>query len=316
MLGIRHLNSWNLLLEAKVSRLLSNQRHLKALPAHGYDILVAFLLFTVASWFSYYFVAPVLVHYSRKRMVKDDELARIKWGHMLVSFLHAIIVSFWSLYLWYDNTLADSVEKRVLGYSKPFGYMFSFSVGYFIWDFMCCIWFRRYYGKGFLIHALLGLAGLTCCYRPFMMYPTSRFLLFEVSTIFIDMHWFLEKLGYGGTIWIMINDGIALLAYLGVRLIFGSYLTFKFVRDLRAMWYSVPLIYSVLSLVGNLTTHALNFYWFYKLLRAAYRSIFLGGKNPSKSAMISDGVSNNAVGPQSPKHALKNHSVGHKSKRS
>ena len=64
---------------------------------------------------------------------------------------------------------------------------------YFLWDVLCCIWYVKTYGRGFLVHAFLGLLGLLSCYRPFMMYPTSRFLLFEFSTLFVDMHWFLEK---------------------------------------------------------------------------------------------------------------------------
>lgn len=264
-------------LQAKVLEIFSRQSHLTALPYHAYEILLAFVMFTMASWFSYYLLAPKLVRYSKRKKVKDDELARVKWGHMLVSFLHAIIVSAWSLYLWYDNSLADSVETRVLGYSKPFGQMFSFSVGYFMWDVLCCLWHIKFYGRGFLIHGLLGLVGLSACYRPFMMYPTSRFLLFETSTIFIDMHWFLEKLGYGGSMLMMVNDAIALVAYMCIRLIFGSYLTLKFLRDLYAMWSQVPLFFSLISLLGNVTTHTLNFYWFYKLGRSAYRTMFGSG---------------------------------------
>jgi hypothetical protein len=133
------------------------------------------------------------VRYSKKKKLKDDEHARAKWGHMAASFLHAVIVCFWSLSLWYDNELAHTIKDRVFGYSREFGTMFSFSVGYFLWDVLCCGWHIRQYGKGFFVHALLGLGGILSCYRPFMMYPTSRFLLFEFSTIFVDMHWFLEK---------------------------------------------------------------------------------------------------------------------------
>lgn len=269
-------------LQAKVLEIFSKQSYLTALPYHAYEILLAFLMFTAASWFSYYLLAPKLVRYSRRKKVKDDELARVKWGHMLVSFLHAIIVSVWSLCLWYDNSLAGSVETRVLGYSKPFGQMFSFSVGYFMWDVLCCLWHIKFYGRGFLIHGILGLVGLSACYRPFMMYPTSRFLLFEVSTIFIDMHWFLEKLGYGGSTIIMVNDAAALIAYMFVRLVFGSYLTLKFLRDLHTMWSHVPLFFSLISLLGNVTTHTLNFYWFYKLGRSAYRTMF--GSSPRAMA--------------------------------
>ncbi|PJF19706.1 hypothetical protein PSACC_00479 [Paramicrosporidium saccamoebae] len=123
-----------------IEKFLSKQNRLKELPQHGYQILVAFVLFTATSWISYYFIAPSLVRYSKKKKLKDDEHARAKWGHMAASFLHAIIVCCWSLSLWYDNELAHTIEDRVFGYSREFGSMFSFSVGYFLWDVMCCAW--------------------------------------------------------------------------------------------------------------------------------------------------------------------------------
>lgn len=123
------------------------------------------------------------------------------------------------------------------------------------------------------MHALLGLLGLLSCYRPFMMYPTSRFLLFEFSTIFVDMHWFLEKLGYGGTWAILLNDACGLAAYLGVRLVFGSYLTYCFFRDIYTMHETIPITYTLCSVLANTTTHALNFFWFYRLLRSILRRV-------------------------------------------
>jgi cbb3-type cytochrome oxidase subunit 3 len=180
-------------IRAFIFKLLSRQKVLTRLPEHGYQIFLAFLMFTATSWLTYYFIAPSLIRYSKKKKAKSDEQARLKWGHMAVSFLHAVIASSWSFYLWYDNSLAHSLEDRVSGYSRDFGMMFSFSVGYFLWDVFCCAWYLKHYGKGFFVHSLLGLLGLSCCYKPFMMYPSSRFLLFEVSTIFVDMHWFLEK---------------------------------------------------------------------------------------------------------------------------
>lgn len=269
----------------KSLELLSNQTYFKALPQHGHHIFYAALLFMATSWISYYVLAPKLIDYSAVRLRRvsksqdggkgrsllAEERVRLKWGHMAVSFVHALISCCWCLYLWYDNSLADSLHSRTLGYSYEYGLMFSFSMGYFIWDVSCCIRYMREYGKGFLIHAIMGLCGMLSCYCPFMMYPTSRFLLFEVSTLFVDMHWFLEKLGYGGGKLILLNDVLGLLAYLFVRLFFGSYLTCKFILDLWAMRHAIPIIYFFASILAHGTTHTLNFYWFYKLIRSVLR---------------------------------------------
>lgn len=71
---------------------------------------------------------------------------------------------------------------------------------YFAWDIFCSVWHVKQYGKGFIVHALLGFSTLIFCYKPFTIYYATRFLLFELSTIFLDIHWFLEK------VWIIISN--------------------------------------------------------------------------------------------------------------
>ena len=109
---------------------LSKQGALKYLPHHGYQIVIAFLLFTLSSWITYYMIAPSLVAASRRRNVASDAHAQAKWGHMMASFLHAMIACIWCVYNYYDTTLAQSLNSRVFGYSEEFGQMFAFSAGY------------------------------------------------------------------------------------------------------------------------------------------------------------------------------------------
>jgi len=116
------------------------------------------------------------------------------------------------------------------------------------------------------------------------MYPTARFLLFEVSTIFVDMHWFLEKCGYVGRWPMIINDTMGLLAYLAIRLIMGTYFTALFVKDVWTLWHRIPHLLSFIGLFGNLTTHLLNFYWFYKLSRSLFRTVTKARSKTRKTA--------------------------------
>lgn len=258
-------------LETQVFQSHTRQPYPTLLSLHGYQILIAFFVFIAASWIAFYRLAPKMIRYHKRNKSKDDQVTRLKWGHMTASLLHAVIASAWSAYLWYDGSLGISAEARMWGYTKPLGHMLSFSLGYFMWDVCCCLWHIKIYGGGFLTHALLGLIGLATAFIPFMMYPASRFLLFEVSTIFINIHWFLENLGYGGSILMIINDGIVLLAYLLVRLILGSFFTYEFMHDLWELQSSLPMALCIISIVANFVTHLLNFYWFYRLCQSAVR---------------------------------------------
>lgn len=266
--------------------LLSKQTGLKKLPDHGYQILLSWFLFGSTSYICYYFIAPKLIPFASKKSkttqnkminsigpVSVEESIRIKWGHMLTSTFHCLITIWWSTYLWYSKTLATTLESRVHGYLPIYGNLMAFTIGYFLFDFSLCVYHVRMYGYGFIIHAILGIVSMSLSLRPCMMYPASRFLIFELSTLFVNSHWIIEKLGYGGTKLILVNDIIGFLIYVVVRLIFGPYLTYRFASDLYAERHRIKITFSILASLGHLTTHTLNFYWFFKLLKSVTKSM-------------------------------------------
>ncbi len=70
-------------------------------------------------------------------------------------------------------------------------------VRYFLWDTYVSIRHYRDYGPSFVFHGvvcftvfLLGLGG------PFAFYFGGVFLMFELSTPFLNIHWFLDKVNY------------------------------------------------------------------------------------------------------------------------
>lgn len=266
--------------------LLSKQTGLKKLPDHGYQILLSWFLFGSTSYICYYFIAPKLIPFASKKSkttqnkminntgpVSVEESIRIKWGHMLTSTFHCLITIWWSTYLWYSKTLATTLESRVHGYLPIYGNLMAFTIGYFLFDFSLCVYHVRMYGYGFIIHAILGIVSMSLSLRPCMMYPASRFLIFELSTLFVNSHWIIEKLGFGGTKLILVNDIIGFLIYVVVRLFFGPYLTYRFASDLYAERHKIKITFSILASLGHITTHTLNFYWFFKLLKSVRKSM-------------------------------------------
>lgn len=264
---------------------LSKQTGLKKLPDHGYQIMLSWILFGTTSFICYFFIAPKLIPLASKNpkpsttktlnghgTISSEESIRIKWGHMLTSTFHCLITIWWSTYLWYSKTLASTVESRVHGYLPIYGNLMAFTIGYFFFDFSLCVYYVKMYGFGFIIHAILGIVSMSLSLRPCMMYPASRFLIFELSTLFVNTHWIIEKLGYGGTKLILVNDVIGFIIYVVVRLLFGPYLTFKFASDLYAERHRVKLSFAILASLGHITTHTLNFYWFFKLLKSVTKS--------------------------------------------
>lgn len=70
----------------------------------------------------------------------------------------------------------------------------------------------------------------------------------------------------------ILTDVLALIAFVGARLVLGTYFTYSFSSDILAMRSSIPVFYISMSLLANFTTHALNFYWFIKLANSFVRS--------------------------------------------
>lgn len=49
-------------------------------------------------------------------------------------------------------------------------------------------------GFGFFMHGFICVFVFLCTFRPFLQYFGAIFLLWEVSTLFLNPHWFMVRL--------------------------------------------------------------------------------------------------------------------------
>lgn len=106
--------------------------------------------------------------------------------------------------------------------------------------------------------------------RPFANYYGVNFVLYELSTPFLNVHWMLDKLGMTGSN-LQLYNGIALMStFFGCRLVWGSYQTWLLTRDMITAWRSgpVPNLLFAVYLLSNTTLTCLNFWWFGKMISA------------------------------------------------
>ncbi len=87
---------------------------------------------------------------------------KLKWAHMIPSFIHALLVGFASLYLVLRDTgsLSKTLYTRLYGFAPDFGNILAFSLGYFLWDILICLNNRSVYGPSFLAHATMAAFGI------------------------------------------------------------------------------------------------------------------------------------------------------------
>lgn len=106
--------------------------------------------------------------------------------------------------------------------------------------------------------------------RPFANYYGVNFVLYELSTPFLNIHWTLDKFGMTGSN-AQLYNGLALMtSFFGCRLAWGSYQTWLLTKDMLSAWRAgpVPQILFPTYLVANTTLTCLNFYWFNKMIKA------------------------------------------------
>lgn len=131
--------------------------------------------------------------------------------------------------------------------------------------------------------------------RPFGLHYGIRYAFIELSTPFVNLHWFLNKLDKAGSKLQIANGLVLIVVFASCRLIFGSYIGLHFFKDVwtglhddgtsyTTIWPSpdrAPLIlrHEVVWWVGItfLATHSavmlLSLFWFQRMIRMVNKHI-------------------------------------------
>ncbi|KAJ3390221.1 hypothetical protein HDU84_007791 [Entophlyctis sp. JEL0112] len=228
------------------------------------------------------------------------------------SFVNAIVVCALAVPMFYDPAL---YQDKLWGYSKyggdvnavVLGTPIFFKVyrqtivssGYFLWD----IYISLQLGDiGFIIHGVAACTVFLLCYKPFVMYYGAVFIMWELSTPFLNVHWMCDKLGMTGGTLQLVNGVLLLIVFFGSRLVFGMYKSFEFLSEfplpsrkdlsewcfspsalMRARYEEIPVYMIVLYLAMNTVLNTLNVYWFWKMIDSVRRRFSAGGDAPGKA---------------------------------
>ena len=139
--------------------------------------------------------------------------------------------------------------------------------------------------------------------RPFVHFYCPVFLLHELSSPFLNIHWFCDKLDITGSIYQAINGALLTATFFGCRLVWGTYGSIAVFRDVyraTTTGYTtpqyfqdkmehfpnfgdlndplgqttafmtvryVPLWLGASYLVSNVALTVLNFFWFSKMIQ-------------------------------------------------
>lgn len=259
-----------------------NSQKLANIFSHS-DIIVGSACFFTFFWLLAVPLGKLLFPEAFHRGCSRDPKFGKKWRDHVVSQLHATIVSLWSLYILLivpPSEVMSGSEGRLFGYSRPLGRLSSFAIGYFLWDLSVCVFNFSNYGAAFLLHAVICLGCFCLSLTPIMLGYVPIFLMYEGSTVFLNGHWLLEKIGVAKGL-MLFNDVLLLISFFGIRLVWGGWWSMRLVADLYWQSQYVPMLSLVFGAIGVICMSVLNNFWFVKIVLSVHRA--LSKKQPSTS---------------------------------
>lgn len=233
------------------------------LPNHLMTLIRAFLL-----WWSLQFlsagVSPILFP---KQLNAMSPRKRVIWDMHVVAFFHSAIIAPAALYVWLN--VDPKKTDMVFGYDYNVGQLYAISLAYFLWD---IIQSARYESLQFVVHGLIAAIASLLTYHPFLMFDGLGILIWEASTPFLNIHWFMDKLGMTGSFAQLVNAFFLLATYVCMRLILGVYNSYSLVSSLwqpteRQVGH-VYLGWKLFYTIGLIVLNILNYFWFSKMVRA------------------------------------------------
>ncbi|KAI2621052.1 DUF887-domain-containing protein [Hypoxylon sp. NC1633] len=278
--------------------------NLPTLPLHIHEIvLIAAFYHIVGSNISPFLSRRLFpTHYSPLSPAR-----KLNWDVHVVSLVQSITINALALWVMYvdDERRNMDWQERVWGYTGAAAMIQALAAGYFLWDLIITATHLNVFGLGMLAHAISALLVYSFGFRPFVNYYSCNFILWELSSPFLNIHWFFDKLGMTGSRAQLYNGLMLIFTFFSCRLVWGTYQSFLVARDLwmglqsaapllativpddplgatlpsqyaDTMQYvsestTIPLWLAAIYTGANLTLNSLNFYWFFKMIDAVRR---------------------------------------------
>ncbi|KAF2740021.1 DUF887-domain-containing protein [Polyplosphaeria fusca] len=285
----------------ELTRPLAEKWSLTTLPHHAHEIALGFI------W--YHFVLHVLSPTLSKILIPKtygafNRRTRLNWDIHWVSMVQALFINATALYVILNDPERREMDwmGRLWGYTPASGMVQGFAAGYFLWDLQISTQYISLAGPSALLHAMGALAVTCIGFRPFGNYYGLSFVLYELSTPFLNIHWFCDKLNMTGSK-LQLYNGIALLAsFFLCRVVWGTYQSVLIYSDIYTAFTAtstnpmgltleegkcegnssgfgyggpeacevgeLPIWLVSIYLVGNTALSLLNLYWFSQMVKA------------------------------------------------
>lgn len=252
------------------------------LVVHLNEIIASVLFYQLVYLSSKAFIGPWLVPSRIYRKLTPQE--KIDFHSRVVSFVQTLLILYLIWPLFHDPELS---KDRINGYTPYSGFVSAMASGYFIWDTMLSIRFYSVFGLPFVVHGLVSASVFLISFQPFILYYSPIFLLFELSTPFLNIHWCLE---FFSSKWAalnkdekqeeaiffesklkplkLVNGFVFMVTFFLVRIVWGLTNSYWLFKDFIQFRSQVHWPFALVIILGNSVMNCLNLYWFGKMIMA------------------------------------------------
>ncbi|KAK9480221.1 TLC domain-containing protein [Lipomyces japonicus] len=250
--------------------------YLPKLKDHLHEVILAFSLYHTLFLLGPFFGSFVKSYKTLNRRTK------LNFDIHIVSQVQAFLILALSFPSFFDKDLKNDT---LFGYSPYAGLVYAFAAGYFAWDTYICVKYVNLFGIGFAIHGIASLIVFSLSFKPYLMYYGPIFLFFELSTPFLNVHWFAGHLPEGSIPEIVqvINGGLLLITFFFARIVWGFYWVAILAWDMWNDQSQINPIFPIVVLTSNFSLDCLNVFWFSKMISAVKKRLAAAKKGSHSS---------------------------------
>ncbi|BCR83670.1 TLC domain-containing protein [Aspergillus chevalieri] len=214
--------------------------NLPTITDHIHEVILAFVFYQFIHSYLSPWLSPVLFpqHYPN-----FNKRTKLNWDVHVVSFVQSTVVCAAALWVLFTDKERKEmgVLERVYGYTGACGLIQALATGYFIYDLYVSVIYVKMFGLGMVFHGVSALWVFALGFRPFVNFYTPVFILYELSSPFLNMHWFFDKVNMTGSKAQWYNGMALLSVFFSCRLVWG---TWRSVHVYSDMWQALSQTWS------------------------------------------------------------------------
>lgn len=147
------------------------------------------------------------------------------------------------------------------------------TLGFFLWDVILTYKHFHIEGLQMMTHAVLAFGVYLLSYMPLLQYYGACFIMFEISTIFLHLHFILDKTNCQGAVMFYVNGMALISSFFFVRIVFGTILTLNVWKAMSNSTIPINPLVKTFVRVSNLTLLCFSYNWFRQIMVETKRCI-------------------------------------------